>query len=154
MSKDAPEELKTDASGRRFTVIAARYNPRMVERLIERCRATIEDAGGSVSLRRVPGSNELPWAASHAIRNEQPDVVVVLGLIIRGETAHHDVIAHGTAVALHQLAIQSGVPVINGIIVAENSGQAEARVFGEADRGREFGHAAIELSVFPSDKGG
>ncbi len=151
MSEDAPDVLDLSAKGKRFGVLAARYNVRLVEGMLARCVATLEAAGGRVDVYRVPGSNELPYAAGALQRAKPHDALICLGVIIRGETAHHDVIAHSTAAALHGLAIDAQVPVINGIICAETEAQAEARTIGKHDRGPEFARAAIEMLHFLKD---
>jgi len=77
----------------------------------------------------------------------KPDAVVALGVIIRGGTIHYELIASAAANGLQGVAISSRVPVINGIIVAENRAQARARCQGRIDRGAEFANAAVSMAA-------
>jgi len=79
-------------------------------------------------------------------QTDEYDCVIALGVVLAGETNHHEHIAHATGIALQGIGIQSEVPVINGIIIANSREQAEARVFGEMDRGAEFAQAALEMA--------
>jgi len=94
----------------------------------------------------VPGSGELPVAAQW-LAARRPDVVVALGVIIRGETLHYELLAHASARALQRVALDARLPVINGIVVAEDEAQAEARCLGRIDRGAEFAAAALEMAA-------
>ena len=76
-------------------------------------------------MERVPGSNELPVAAHLLARTGRFDVVVALGVLIRGDTIHYELIADAVTHALQTVALESDTPVINGVIVAEN--QATSR---------------------------
>jgi len=76
------------------------------------------------------------------------DCVICLGLVLAGDTSHHEVIAHSTANKLHDLSCQSFTPIINGIIVVNNEEQAEARCGQKMNRGTEFALAAIDMLRF------
>jgi 6,7-dimethyl-8-ribityllumazine synthase len=95
----------------------------------------------------VPGSNEIPVAVQGMLRQGGWDAVVALGVIIRGGTIHYEVIAYSSADALHAVSLEAGVPVINGIVVAENEAQARERCLGAVDRGSEFAWAALEMAA-------
>ena len=73
--------------------------------------------------------------------------VVALGLLIRGDTIHYELIADAVTHALQTVALESNVPVINGVVVVENQLQAEARCRGEINRGAEFARAALEMAA-------
>jgi len=96
---------------------------------------------------RVPGSNELPSAAQMLVSGRKPDAVIALGVIVRGDTIHYELIATAATNGLMDVALASRVPVINGVIVAENAAQARARCKGRIDRGAEFADAAIKMAV-------
>jgi 6,7-dimethyl-8-ribityllumazine synthase len=96
---------------------------------------------------RVPGSNELPVAAQLLAGRHRPDVIVVLGVIIRGDTLHYQLIAEASAQALQRVALDAKIPVINGVIVAETPAQAEARCLGSINRGAEFAAAALAMAA-------
>lgn len=150
MSLDQPDSLNFDGSGLRLGLIAARFNLRLVNAMLENCLKVWEQAGvqpGDVEIQRVPGSNELPYAAAMLAKTLQFDAIVVLGLVLAGETPHHEVIADSTGHALQRIGLDTEVPIINGIVVVHTAAQAEARAMGEINRGREFGLAALEMGL-------
>lgn len=102
---------------------------------------------GSLRVERVPGSNELPVAAQLLARSGHYDVIVALGVLIRGDTIHYELIADAATQALQRVALESATPVINGVVVAENQAQAEARCRGPINRGAEFARAALEMAA-------
>lgn len=149
MSFDRPSSKQIDGSGYRFAIVAARYNEALVDSLLREACATLEAAGAETPLiERAPGSNELPYAASLLAKSGEFDAIIAIGIVIAGDTKHHNVIGKSTAIALHELSITSGLPIINGIIVVENVEQAEARAGTKINRGKEFAQAALELAAF------
>ena len=149
MSLRPPVPTATAGATFRVGVAAARYNDRLVEPLLAQVVGALRAAGvkeKNLTLARVPGSNELPVAAQW-LAARRPDVVLALGVIIRGDTLHYELIAHASARALQRVALDARLPVINGIGVAENEAQAEARCLGRIDRGAEFAAAALEMAA-------
>jgi 6,7-dimethyl-8-ribityllumazine synthase len=131
-------------------VAAASYNPRLVEALLTRVIDGLRAAGvraKRLTLVRVPGSNELPVAAKWLARRRGMDVVIALGVLIRGDTIHYELIADAASQGLQRVALDSGVPVINGVIVAETEAQAKARCAGRIDRGVEFARSALVMAA-------
>lgn len=104
-------------------------------------------AEDAIEVWRVPGSNEVPIAVQGILRANELDAIVALGVIVRGDTLHYEVIAFSTADALHDVSLAHNTPVINGIVVAENEEQARERCTGEVDRGAEFAWAALEMAM-------
>ncbi len=150
MSFSPPTSLSLDGSACRIGIVAARYNPELVESLISQVKGYLREAKvpeASIELWRVPGSNEVPVAVSAMMCRGEYDAVVALGVIVRGDTIHYEVIANSTAIALQDAALTAGVPVINGIVVAENAQQAHERCLGRVNRGAEFAWAALEMAV-------
>jgi 6,7-dimethyl-8-ribityllumazine synthase len=149
MSGDAHASETVDASGFRIAIAAARFNAALVDALLGRVRKGLASAGvreRNITVVRVPGSNELPVAARLLADRGRPDAVVALGVIIRGGTIHYELIASAATGGLQEVALASRVPVINGIIVAENRAQARARCQGRIDRGAEFARAAVSMA--------
>ena len=149
MSKDKPERLAIDGEGFRVAIVAARYNFRLVNALLENVLQTLDNCGvrqEDVETFRVPGSSEIPHVSAMVAKTGSFDVVIGLGLIIEGETEHHAVIAHSTAHALQSIGIRFEIPVINGILTVRDLKQAEARINGELNRGAEFAHSALEMA--------
>lgn len=151
MSQNIPSPLDFNLPGLEVGVVAARFNEEWVDRLVERVVQTLGGHGVETSrirVERVPGSNELPFAAAALMRRHPVEVLIALGCVLAGETSHHEVIASGTAVAFHQLGIDAGIPVINGILVINTPEQMEERIgCGGMDRGAEFARAALEMAA-------
>lgn len=149
MSRDKPKDFIVDGSGMRIGIVAARYNQKLVDAMLANVLTTLDEAGvnlDDIETVRVPGSNEVPFACSMLALGEQFDALIGLGLVLAGETNHHDVIAHSTADAMHRIAEQNDIPVINGIVVVNNEEQARSRCEGELNRGNEFAKAALEMA--------
>ncbi|MFP4166187.1 MAG: 6,7-dimethyl-8-ribityllumazine synthase [Opitutales bacterium] len=147
MSLDTPDPQQIDGSGLRIAIIAACYNKAFVDALVREARKTIEASGApSPAIERVPGSAELPCAAALLGSDGAFDAIIALGVVIAGDTEHHKVIGSSTAAALQTLGIREKLPVINGILVVENTEQAKARAGKEINRGREFALAALEMA--------
>jgi 6,7-dimethyl-8-ribityllumazine synthase len=100
-----------------------------------------------IHIVRVPGSGELPVAVRILARRTRPDVLLAIGVIIRGGTIHYELLAGAVANALQSVALTTGIPVINGVVVAGNSAQAAARCGGRIRRGAEFADAALEMAA-------
>jgi 6,7-dimethyl-8-ribityllumazine synthase len=150
MSRDSSVPTAVDASGFRVAIAAARFNEQLVDSLLERVLAGLSAAGvkdRNIDIVRVPGSNELPLAARLLVDNGKPDAVIALGVIIRGGTMHFELIATASTNGLMDVSLSSRVPVINGVVVAENDAQARARCSGRIDRGAEFAAAAIAMAA-------
>jgi 6,7-dimethyl-8-ribityllumazine synthase len=138
------------AKGFHFAIVASRWNEAIVARLIEGARAALAelDAGeDAIQLFRVPGAFEIPLCALKAAESKKFDAVICLGVIIRGETPHFDYIAGETARGIGEAGMRTGVPLLFGVITADNIDQAEARAGERLDnKGFEAAMAAVELA--------
>lgn len=150
MSLDAPSQLSIDGTPFTVGVVAARFNERLVGALLGQVTAGLRAAGvkeKKILVERVPGSNELPAAVQLLLRRRRCDVVVALGVIIRGGTLHYELVARAASDGLLRVGLDAGVPVITGVVVAENLAQAEERCVGKIDRGAEFARSALEMAA-------
>ena len=147
MSFDNPNNLKIDGRNLRIAIVASRYNGMLVDSLLRNALAalTIADVPPP-PIERVPGSAELPYAASVLANHARFDAIIVLGVVIAGDTSHHDIIGESTALALQEVSIRQKVPVINGILVVNTIEQAQERVGETINRGKEFALAALEMA--------
>lgn len=138
------------AAGRRFAVIAARWNESHVQRLVDAALDTLRRQGArdeDVELTWVPGSFELPVAAAWAADSGRFDAVLAFGVVIRGETEHFRLVADGAAQGLMRVALDSGVPVLNGVLAVENTAQADARSGGShGNTGAQTALAAVTMA--------
>jgi 6,7-dimethyl-8-ribityllumazine synthase len=149
MSLQPPTYALSRASGWRFGIVAARYNESLVDALLGRVLSGLQAAGvkaRDITVLRVPGSHEVPVAAQWLASRGRNDTVIGLGVLIGGDTNHHEMVGQSVSSALQQVALATGVPVINGVIVTENLAQARARCTGRIDRGAEFARAALEMA--------
>lgn len=148
MSLAAPQPVTVDGAVLSVGIVAARFNEELVEALLVRVQAGLAAAGvkrSRITLARVPGSHELPVAAQWLARRR--DVVIALGVLIGGDTNHHEMVGQSVSHAFQQVALASGIPVINGVIVADTRRQAEERCTGRINRGAEFARAALEMAA-------
>jgi 6,7-dimethyl-8-ribityllumazine synthase len=153
MSQDYLSESLVDGSGLSFAIVAARYNCKFVDHLLKRVITTLVEASveeSDITTIRVPGSHEIPFAANLLAETGDFQCVIGLGVVIAGETDHHNVIGMNVSKALIQIGLDSGIPVINGILVVATKAQAEARCGEEIDRGADFGVAALEMATLSS----
>jgi 6,7-dimethyl-8-ribityllumazine synthase len=138
------------AAGRRFAVVAARWNEALVKRLVDAALDTLRRQGardGDVELTWVPGSLELPVAASWAAGSGRFDAVIALGVVIRGDTEHFRLVAEGSAQGLQRVALDTGVPVLNGVLAVHDASQAEARAGGtHGNTGAQVALAAVAMA--------
>lgn len=149
MSRHAPTEMSLDGAPFTFGIVAARYNPALVDALLHAVFEHLTAAGVKekrIRLVRVPGSHEVPWAA-RALAGKRCDCVIALGVLIGGDTRHHEMVGTSVSHALQQVALATRTPVINGVIVADTQKQAEERCRGTINRGGEFARAALEMAA-------
>ncbi len=138
------------AKGFRFAIVVSRWNDEFTSRLATAARDRLRAAGAdenSIEIFEVPGAFELPLACLKAAQSGDFDAVVALGVVIRGDTPHFDFVAGETASGIMSASLQSGVPVMFGVITADNIEQVEARVGdGEDNKGFEAAVSAIEMA--------
>jgi 6,7-dimethyl-8-ribityllumazine synthase len=138
------------AAGKTFGVVASRFNDFIVKALLEGALDAVRRHGGdvgSVDVVWVPGSYEIPIAASEMARTGRYDAVICLGAVIRGSTAHFDYVAGGAANGISSVALQTGVPTIFGVITTETIEQAIERAGTKmGNKGFEAAVAAIEMA--------
>jgi 6,7-dimethyl-8-ribityllumazine synthase len=122
---------------RRFAIVRARFNEPVTAALLDGALQGFADAAGAdtkVDLAEVPGAFELPLAAKWLAGSGRYDAVVCLGCVIRGETPHFDFVAGEAARGIARVALETGVPVIFGVLTTNNIKQAWARA-GKKRRG-------------------
>ena len=139
-----------DGAGHRFALVAARFNENYVRRMVDAALETLRGRGvrdDAVHVAWVPGSYELPLAAQWAIGRGHVDAVLAFGVVIRGETEHFRLVAEGAARGLQQVALDTGVPVLNGVLAVYDAAQAEARAGGtHGNTGAQVALAAVTMA--------
>jgi 6,7-dimethyl-8-ribityllumazine synthase len=133
----------------RVALVGAKFNGGITERLIEGALGAMKDHGvrlDSVAVAWVPGAFELPLAADRLCRSGTHDVVIALGAVIRGDTPHFDFVAGQCASGLQRVALDTGVPVVFGVLTTDTVDQALARAgAGASNKGYEAGVTALEM---------
>jgi 6,7-dimethyl-8-ribityllumazine synthase len=140
---------RLNAEGFRFALIASRWNDFITSRLVEGALDALERLGAdekSVELYKVPGSFEIPLLALKLASSGKYDAVICLGTIIRGQTPHFEYIAGEVTKGIAQAGMQTGVPVVYGIVTADTLEQAIDRAGVKlGNKGFEAGMSAVEL---------
>jgi len=138
-----------DGAGLRIAIAVGRFNETVTSRLLAGARTALERHGvkdDNVAVAWAPGAFELPLVARAFAETGSYDAVVCLGAVIRGETPHFDFVAGETARGIAQVAADTGVPVIFGVITPNTVEQALDRAGGKADKGYDAVVSAIEMA--------
>lgn len=137
------------AKGKKFCVIAARFNDFITKELIDGCLDSLLRHGvdqQDVTLVRVPGAFEIPPAAQRLARSNAYDALICLGAVIRGATPHFDYVAAEVSKGIAQVSISSGIPVVFGVITADTIEQAVERAgTKDGNKGSDAALTAIEM---------
>jgi 6,7-dimethyl-8-ribityllumazine synthase len=140
---------RLNGEGFRFAIVVSRWNSFITSRLLEGALDALERLGvdeKKVEVYKVPGSFEIPLVSRKIALSGRFDAVITLGTIIRGETPHFDYVANETAKGIAQAGLESGVPVIFGIVTAESVEQAIDRAGVKAgNKGFEAAMTAVEM---------
>ena len=148
-------EGRQDGRGLRVAVVVARFNDFVTERLLTGALGALESAGvaaGDVTVLRVPGSFEIPLAASRAAETGRFQAVICLGCLIRGATPHFDFIASAVSHGLTSAAAATGVPMAFGVLTTNSAEEALERAQpGPSNKGSEAALAAIEMATLLAD---
>ena len=134
----------------RVLIVEARFYAHLNDLLLEGARAAIEAAGHQHETVTVPGALEIPGAVAMAVETGRYDAFVALGVVIRGETYHFEIVSNESARGLMALAMD-GIPIGNGILTVENEAQALTRAKpDEKDKGGEAAKAALAMLALKS----
>ena len=138
------------AKGLRFGIVAADFNELLTRCLLEGALDVLKRHGAAeknILVVHVPGAFEIPLAAKKLIQKKKLDALITLGVVIKGETKHFDQVVRETAKGIRELSSGSEIPIILGIIPANNIRQAEQRVgLKQVNKGREWALSAIEMA--------
>ena len=128
-----------------FLIVEARFYAHLNDLLLDGARVALQEAGHDYEVVTVPGALEIPGAVSLAAESGRYDAFVALGVVMRGETYHFEIVAGESARGLMALALD-GVPIGNGILTVENEEQALVRADPEQkNKGGEAAHAALAM---------
>ena len=144
-------ELKGDLQGRglHIGIVVSRFNRFVTEKLLEGALEGLGQHGvqdGDVTVAWVPGSFELPLASVSMAQTQQFDAVICLGAVIRGETGHYEMVASHASSGIGKAALDTGIPIMFGVLTTENMDQAINRAGGKSGNlGYNVAVGAIEM---------
>ena len=140
----------SNGEGLRIAVVVATFNDFITSKLLEGALAALDRHGvrdGDITVARVPGSFEIPLAAKKLAESARHDAVICLGAVIRGETDHYEHVAGEAAKGIANASINSGLPVIFGVLTTDTLEQAINRAGGkQGNNGYNAALAAIEMA--------
>jgi 6,7-dimethyl-8-ribityllumazine synthase len=143
-------EGRLDASGLRIGLLASRFNETITKSLLDGALSALRRHGlddASITVAWVPGAFELPLAAKRLAASGEFDAVVCLGAVIRGATTHYDYVCSQAASGIARAALDTGVPIIFGVLTTETIEQAIERSGTKAgNKGFDSAVAAIEMA--------
>jgi 6,7-dimethyl-8-ribityllumazine synthase len=144
-------DVRPSGGGRRVAVVAARFNEVVTGRLVQGALdglASFGVATDDVDVAWVPGAFEIPLVARRLAASGDYDAVICLGAVIRGDTAHFELVAGEAARGIAEVTRTTGVPVIFEVLATDDLAQAEARAGGaHGNKGWEAAGAALEMAA-------
>ena len=142
-----------DAGSMKFAIVISRFNDLVTGKLLEGCQDCLKrhgvdtDPNGSqVDYAWVPGSFEIPLLAKQLALTDRYDSIVCIGAVIRGNTPHFDYVAAEVSKGIASASMQTGVPIVFGVLTTDTLQQALERAGIKSNKGWEYGMSAIELA--------
>ncbi|NUQ82732.1 MAG: 6,7-dimethyl-8-ribityllumazine synthase [Bacteroidetes bacterium] len=150
MSTFKLQPVPLSVKGKKFAIVASRFNNDLCEELIAGATETLAAHGvtpDSVTIHRCPGAFEIPMLAFKVIDETEVDAVICLGAVVKGDTPHFDFVAGSCASGIMQVAIETGIPVIFGVLTTNNDEQAWERADRKRmNKGGESALTAMEMA--------
>lgn len=141
------QEITIDGSTKKIVIVLPYFNQDLGMKLLENVVAELNQnkvQKENITLTRVFGSLEVPFACKKIIQQIQPHVIIALGVIIRGKTDHYELVTQNTYQGIMKLQLESNIPIIFGVVTADNVDQAKQRIDREGlNKGKDFAQAAL-----------
>lgn len=138
------------AEGKKFGIVAGRFNDFITEKLVSGALDALTRSGArdeDITVLKVPGSFEIPLAAQKMARSKRYDAVICLGAVIRGATSHYDYVCAEVSKGIAAVTLETGLPVIFGILTTETIEQAIERAGTKAgNKGFDSALSAVEMA--------
>lgn len=147
MSMDIIEN-SLDGRGLRIGIVQARFNDYAGEGLLKACLTELARLGvveEDITLARVPGALEIPFALQQLAQTEEYDALVAIGAVIRGETYHFEIVSNESASGIMQVSLEWDIPIANAVLTTENDEQTKARL---EEKGTDAARVAVEMANF------
>lgn len=151
------KSARYQGDGKRVVIVASRYNERYTDAMVANCREELKEitSGVEIEVVRVPGAFEIPMMVNRVLSRpavKAPHAVIALGVILRGSTAHADLIGEAITRELLHATCRFLTPVIHEVLLLQNEEQAVERCMGERlNRGREAARAAVGMMRLTAD---
>ena len=149
MSTALPPRPRNLTQKANICIVASTYNEEFTNALVDNTVDELKEIvkNSKVKIVRVPGAFEIPVTVAAILANPDPPIcIITLGLIIRGQTAHGDLVAESVTKSLQDIAVKNIIPVIHEVVLVSDEKQAYARCIGsELNRGREAARAASSI---------
>jgi 6,7-dimethyl-8-ribityllumazine synthase len=126
----------------RLGIVASRFNEKIAAELLKRAQDAARQLGVQSSVVSVPGALEIPVALQWMAQSGRFDALAAVGVVIRGETYHFEIVANESARGVMDVSLECGLPIANGILTTEDEPQALARL----DKGAEAVRVAVEMA--------
>ncbi len=143
-------EAGLQAKGKKFGIIASRFNDFITSRLIDGALDALIRSGAEdkdITLLKVPGAFEIPLAAQKMAKHGKYDALICLGAVIRGATTHYDYVCSEVSKGIASVSLESGIPVMFGILTTETIEQAIERAGTKAgNKGFDVALGAVEMA--------
>lgn len=139
-------EPSLDGKGLRIGIVRSRFNESIGVTELDACRARLAELGvadAQITIVAVAGALEAPLVLQRLAATEKYDALIALGAVIRGETYHFEIVSNESSSGITTVALDSGVPIANGILTTETDAQAEERA---AQKGRDCAEVAVEMA--------
>ena len=141
------QEVEIDGRQLKIAVVLPYFNKKLGEELLKNTKSELlrnNVKAENITVTRVAGALEIPFACKKVISKDKPDAIIAMGIIIRGETSHFDLVSETTYQGIMNLQLANETPIIFGILSCENIGQAEERVSkGKLNKGKQAAQAAL-----------
>ncbi len=138
-----------DASEMRFGIIVTEWNNHITDKLLDGAATELQKRGvaeSNITVKRVPGSFELIYAAQQLAKFGHVNGIIIIGCVIRGDTPHFDYICQGVTQGIAELNAKGDIPVVFGLLTVNTPEQAEERAGGKlGNKGEEFALTAIKM---------
>ena len=135
-----------------FAIVASQFNPKYVQGLVDHAAKELKTPVAKLSVSRVPGAFEIPIVVRELAQQKRADVILAIGVVLKGKTNHADNISRSVTDALQRIALDYGVPVINCVHTFSKDIDAQERCLEDKiNRGTEAARAAIEIANVMSE---
>jgi len=148
---ESKSQIIQDGKGLKISIILSRFNDSLGNTLLENTLVRLKElnvAEENIELTKVPGALELPLTAKLIATKKNPDAIIALGIVVKGETSHYEHVCNESHRGLMNVSLETETPVIFGVITALNEQQAIDRVEkNKMNKGKEYAETAIEMAL-------